>query len=146
MEAAVGAPSAQTRKDYTSRPGALIRFFRMSRDEWKSKYKDLKAIVKGDNVPVMCLADGATQALGGLQDNDQMNMIGHQAICPDRDLLCAAELRHELEVVLVVFLTEERLLSAVSPLGDMVGHVRSYHTCQSSHGGKLTRPQPRVKS
>jgi len=94
----------------------------------------------------MYLADGATQALGGLRDNDQVNMIGHQAICPDRDLLCAAELRHELEVVLVVFLTEERLLSAVSPLGDMVGHARSYHTCQSSHGGKLTRPQPRVKS
>src|SRR5271157_5978122 len=73
-------------------------------------------------------------------------MIGHQAICPDRDLLCAAELRDELEVVLVVFLTEERLLSAVSPLGDMVGHARSYHTCQSSHGGKLTRPELHVKS
>jgi len=71
---------------------------------------------------------------------------GCQAICPDRDLLCAAELRHELEVVLVVFLTEECLLSGVSPLGDMVQHARSYHTCQSSHGGKLTRPQPRVKS
>src|SRR5271157_2868945 len=55
-------------------------------------------------------------------------MIGHQAICPDRDLLCAAKLRHELEVAMVIFLTEERLLSAVSPLGDMVGHARSYHT------------------
>ena len=41
------APSAQTRKDDTSRPGALSRFFRMSRDGWKSKYKDLKATVKG---------------------------------------------------------------------------------------------------
>src|SRR5271157_4889077 len=89
-------------------------------------------------VPAMCLADGATQALGGLRDNDQVNMIGHQAICSDRDLLCAAELRHELEVVLAVFLTEECLLSGVSPLGDMVGHARSYHTCQLSHGGKLT--------
>jgi len=47
MEATVEAPSAQTRKDYTSRPGALSRFFRMSRDGWKSKYKDLKATVKG---------------------------------------------------------------------------------------------------
>ena len=44
-------------------------------------------------VPAMCLANGATQALGGLRDNDQVNMIGHQAICPDRDLLCAAESR-----------------------------------------------------
>ena len=62
----------------------------------------------------MCLADGATQALGGLRDNDQVNMIGHQAICPVRDLLCAAELRDELEVVLEIFLTEECLLSGVS--------------------------------
>ncbi len=46
----------------------------------------------------------------------------------------------------VIFLTEERLLSAVSPLGDTVGHARSYPTRQSSHGGKPTRPQPRVKS
>ncbi len=76
-------------------------------------------------VPAMCLADGATQALGGLRDNDQVNMVGHQAICPDRDLLCAAESRDELEVVLVIFLTEERLLSAVSPLGDMVGDARA---------------------
>jgi hypothetical protein len=49
-------------------------------------------------VPRICLADGATQALSGLRDNDQVNMIGYQAICPDRDLFCAAELRHELEV------------------------------------------------
>ena len=62
-------------------------------------------------LPAMCLADGATQALDGLRDNDQVKMIGHQAICRDRDLLCAAELRHELEVVLVVFFTEECLLS-----------------------------------
>jgi len=61
-------------------------------------------------------------------------------------LLCAAESRDELEVVLVICLTEERLLSGISLLGDMVGHARSHHTCQSSHGGKLTRPQPRVKS
>ena len=47
MEATVEAPSAQTRKAYTSRPGALSRFFRMSRDGWKSKCKDLKATVKG---------------------------------------------------------------------------------------------------
>lgn len=47
MEATVDTRSAQTRTDYKSRPGALSRFFRMSRDGWKSKYKDLKATVKG---------------------------------------------------------------------------------------------------
>ena len=33
-------------KDYKSRPGALIWFFRKSRDLWKSKYQALKVSVK----------------------------------------------------------------------------------------------------
>jgi chromosome segregation ATPase len=36
----------QTTKDYKSRPGALIWFFRKSRNLWKSKYQALKASVK----------------------------------------------------------------------------------------------------
>jgi hypothetical protein len=36
-------------------------------------------------------------------------------------LVCAAASRDELEVVLIIFFTEERLLSVVSPLGDMAG-------------------------
>jgi uncharacterized protein YlxW (UPF0749 family) len=36
----------QTTKDYKSRPGALIWFFRKSRDLWKSKYQDLQGLVK----------------------------------------------------------------------------------------------------
>jgi len=36
----------RTTKDYKSRPGALIWFFRKSRDLWKSKYQALKASVK----------------------------------------------------------------------------------------------------
>jgi len=47
MEATMDTSRAQTRKDYKSRPGALSRSFRMSRDGWKIKYKDLKATVKG---------------------------------------------------------------------------------------------------
>jgi chromosome segregation ATPase len=36
-----------TAKDYKSRPGALVWFFRKSRDGWKRKHRDLKATVKG---------------------------------------------------------------------------------------------------
>jgi hypothetical protein len=35
-----------TPTDYKSRPGALIWFFRKSRDGWKRKYRDLKVTVK----------------------------------------------------------------------------------------------------
>jgi chromosome segregation ATPase len=38
---------APTRQDYKSRPGALIWFFHKSRDNWKRKYQELKATVKG---------------------------------------------------------------------------------------------------
>jgi len=36
-----------TATPYKSRPGALVWFFRKSRDGWKRKYRDLKATVKG---------------------------------------------------------------------------------------------------
>jgi hypothetical protein len=47
MDATVETIPASTREDYKSRPGALIWFFRKSRDGWKRKYQDLKATVKG---------------------------------------------------------------------------------------------------
>jgi uncharacterized protein YceH (UPF0502 family) len=47
MDATATVDAAATHEDYKSRPGALIWFFRKSRDRWKSKYQKLKATVKG---------------------------------------------------------------------------------------------------
>ena len=47
MDAATEAPPAAAREDYKSRPGALIWFFKKSRNNWKEKYRALKASVKG---------------------------------------------------------------------------------------------------
>lgn len=47
MDATVEANATATREDYKSRPGALIWFFRKSRDCWKRKHQNLKAKVKG---------------------------------------------------------------------------------------------------
>jgi chromosome segregation ATPase len=47
MDAATEAIPAATREGYKSRPGALIWFFKKSRDNWKDKYRSLKASVKG---------------------------------------------------------------------------------------------------
>jgi septal ring factor EnvC (AmiA/AmiB activator) len=47
MDATAESTGTQTREEYSSRPGALIWFFRKSRDRWKRKYQDLKATVKG---------------------------------------------------------------------------------------------------
>ena len=47
MDATAEINATATREDYKSRPGALIWFFRKSRNRWKSKHQDLKATVKG---------------------------------------------------------------------------------------------------
>jgi hypothetical protein len=47
MDATVELTGTPTREDYTSRPGALIWFFRKSRDSWKRKHQDVKATIKG---------------------------------------------------------------------------------------------------
>ena len=47
MDATTELTGTPTHEDYTSRPGALIWFFRKSRNRWKRKHQDLKATVKG---------------------------------------------------------------------------------------------------
>jgi Basic region leucine zipper len=47
MDATAELNGKLTDAEYTSRPGALIWFFRKSRDRWKKKHHDLRATVKG---------------------------------------------------------------------------------------------------
>jgi septal ring factor EnvC (AmiA/AmiB activator) len=47
MDATAELTGTPTREDYSSRPGALIWFFRKSRNGWKGKHQELRATVKG---------------------------------------------------------------------------------------------------
>jgi septal ring factor EnvC (AmiA/AmiB activator) len=47
MDATAELTGKPASNDYTSRPGALIWFFRKSRDRWKKKHQELRATVKG---------------------------------------------------------------------------------------------------
>jgi hypothetical protein len=58
-----------------------------------------------------------------------MDMIEHQAIRQDLDLESVAPLCHELDVAMVIFVTEKRLLSAVSALSDVMRKARCENTC-----------------
>jgi predicted nucleic acid-binding Zn-ribbon protein len=65
-----------TTKDYKSRPGALIWFFRKSRDLWKSKYQALKASVKQLKNHVADLTKSREQwRLKAEQANDQLGAL-----------------------------------------------------------------------
>jgi hypothetical protein len=65
------------------------------------------------------LADRPFQSIGGLRNRGQMDMIGHQAARPDLDLVSAAPSSHQFQVALVIFVTKENLLPAVSALSDV---------------------------
>jgi len=69
---------------------------------------------------VPCLADGLSQAIGRLRDRDQVNVIGQEAVGPRCDLVNTAPLPYELQVAAVFVIAKERLLPAVSPLGDVM--------------------------
>jgi predicted nucleic acid-binding Zn-ribbon protein len=46
MDAATEASPPTTREEYTSRPGALVWFFKKSRNRWKQKYQALRTTIK----------------------------------------------------------------------------------------------------
>ena len=80
-------------------------------------------------VTTVHFADRPSQAIGRLRHRDQVDMIGHQAVRPDLDLVSAAPLPHQFQVALVIVVTKERLLPAVSPLGDVMGQARDDDAC-----------------
>ncbi len=60
----------------------------------------------------MGLAQGAAQAVGVLGHHDQVDVIGHQAVCPDRGPAGGAERRHQGHLVRLGGGAEEGLLFA----------------------------------
>jgi septal ring factor EnvC (AmiA/AmiB activator) len=67
-------------KDYTSRPGALIWFFRKSRDGWKRKYQDLKATVKADKNRIADLTKSRDQWRQKAEQADAQLSTSHAEI------------------------------------------------------------------
>ena len=52
---------------------------------------------------------------------DQMNVVRHQAIGQNLDLVFATPLRHQLDILAVILVREKRLQPTISPLCYMVG-------------------------
>jgi len=94
----------------------------------------------------MDLADRASQSVGRARNCDEMEVNGHQAVHPDLDCVGGASLRHELQVGPVIFIAKERLLPAVSPLGDVVRQARCDDSCQSGHDRRLSSSPPGVNN
>ncbi len=73
-----------------------------------------------------------------------MNVIRHQAICPDLQPIQPGILAEECEVNFPILVGEEHRLAPVSTTGDMVRVIRNDHPSKSSH--TLHRPLQAVES
>ena len=68
----------------------------------------------------MRLTERAPERFGAIGNEDQMNMIGHQAIGPDSDAMLAALLAQEIAVEFIVGVGEEHGFAPISALRHMV--------------------------
>ena len=57
-----------------------------------------------------------------------MNMVGHQAVRQDLDVVNAAPVPHQFQVALVIFIAKEHLLPAISPLCDVMRKTKRHHS------------------
>ena len=87
-------------------------------------------------------AERGAQAPGLARHQDQVDMVRHQAISPDRDPGRARMFAQEIELDAGVRVLEEDLLAPVAPQGNLNPHdvlrqARHLHTRQSRHAKRL---------
>ncbi len=80
----------------------------------------------------MSLADGPPKRLPSLGNEDQVNVIRHQAIGPDADALPAAHFCEKIAIKFVVIRAEKHLLASVAALRHEVGKTGDDKTSDAS--------------
>ena len=85
----------------------------------------------------MCFTNRPTKTILGLWDCNKMNMVWHEAVCPDCNIVLGTPFSHEFYVELIVVFAEKSLLPTVSTLGYMMGIAGYHHSCHSCHGAFL---------
>ena len=79
-------------------------------------------------VPTVCLTDGTADIGTFSWRYNQMDVIDHQAIAPNRDTFIATLLRDEIQILGVVLGMEKYVLTTISPLRDRVWVIREHHS------------------
>jgi hypothetical protein len=77
----------------------------------------------------MSFADPAPQAIFGLRHRNQVNVIGHEAVCPDHDPSFPTPLGHQFDVGRIIFVVKERPLPTVPALGYVMRQAGNDQSC-----------------
>jgi hypothetical protein len=100
---------------------------------------DLGGVIAVDDL------EGLGEGGGGLRNDDEVDVVGHEAVSPDLEALGAGAVAEPDEVALVVVGSEEDQLGAVTALGDVVGEAGDDDPCVSGHRGMIEQSRGEYK-
>jgi hypothetical protein len=83
------------------------------------------------------MAKGPPQPVFIGWNGDDVYMVRHQAIGPDRDMRARRRVRQKVQVKLIVPIFEERPFPAVAPLRYMVRDAGENNAGKAGHDGRL---------
>ena len=87
-----------------------------------------------DGVSAIRFTNRHSQTIFRFRYGNEMGMVWHQAITPNRYVELSAPLGHQGQVRLIVFITEESLHSPISTLGHVMRSTGGDYTGNSGHG------------
>ena len=74
-------------------------------------------------IPSVRFADSLAQSLFIMRDYNQMYMVRHQTIRPHINLPAPTPHRHQLQINLIIIVTEKRLQPTIPTLSNMMRHT-----------------------
>ena len=86
---------------------------------------------------------GQRIALSG--NHDQVNVVGHEAVAQDRELMQAGIMLEQVQIHAALGIGSQNELTRISPLRNMVRGVEAYHACETSHGRQNTTTAIRIQ-
>lgn len=85
-------------------------------------------------VAPMCLADGAVETIFTLGHHNEVDVVGHQTVGPDRDARPLRLLGQEIAIDLLIAVLEEDRFAAIAALRDVVGETWDNDARAAGHG------------
>ena len=79
----------------------------------------------------MGLADPTSQTSFILRNGNQVDMIWHQTVTPNLDLVFPAPFRHQIEISKIILRIEKYLLPTIAALGDLMWVAGGNYACDS---------------
>ena len=94
-----------------------------------------EACIDRRRVAPMRLAERASERLRAVGNENEVNVVGHQTIGPDRDALFAALDRQDIAIERIVVVAKEDALAPVAALRDVMGKAGDDELGDAGHFG-----------